>query len=343
MPMAAKRTNEATIDIIVPVYNRATIVRRTLDTIAAQSYRRFRLVLVDNNSTDDSLHVLETFRQEHSELDIDIVQCTTPGAAAARNAGFRASNSEWVMFFDSDDIMDTDLVESYMSRIDAVGGNADIVVTRVDVQNLDGSHREYPYYESNLIVQHLFHASLATLRYIVRRSTFERAGAWNEAMLCWDDWELGFRILLLHPRTAYMGDRVRVHVISTAESITGTEFASRHGLWERAIDAAEALLRAENAPIHSTVNEAQAYHTDGKPTISQKKIGRLLRFLEFRRIALAAEYLRENRPDIATPLYKSTMNRCRRHAVMRWLYPIGYHYIARGGRGFSHIVKLLVR
>ncbi len=331
------------IDIIVPVYNRAKIVKPTLQAIAAQSFKDYALVLVDNNSTDDTLQVLEAFKQEHSDIDVTIVQCATPGAAAARNVGFKASQSEWVMFFDSDDLMDTDLVESYMSRIDAVGGEADLVVTRVDVHNLDGSHREYPYYESNLLVQHLFHASLATLRFIVRRDFFERAGAWNEAMLCWDDWELGFRLLLQQPRIVYMGDRVRVHVISTADSITGTEFSSRCGLWERAIDAAEALLRAENAPIHSTVNEAQAYHTDGKQTISQKKIGRLLRFLEFRRIALAAEYRREHRNDLARPLYSATMSRCRHHMVMSWLYPLCYRYIARGGRGISHIVKHLVR
>ena len=160
------------IDIIVPVYNRAKIVQPTLQAIAAQSFKDYRLVLVDNNSTDDTLQVLETFRQEHSDIDVTIVQCPTPGAAAARNAGFWASDSEWVMFFDSDDLMDSDLVESYMQRIDAVEGAADLVVTRVDVVNLDGSHREYPYYESNLLVHHLFHASLATQRYIVRRRLF---------------------------------------------------------------------------------------------------------------------------------------------------------------------------
>lgn len=315
------------IDIIVPVYNRAKIVQPTLQAIAAQSFKDYRLVLVDNNSTDDTLQVLETFRQEHSDIDVTIVQCPTPGAAAARNAGFRASDSEWVMFFDSDDLMDSDLVESYMQRIDAVGGAADLVVTRVDVVNLDGSHREYPYYESNLLVHHLFHASLATLRYIVRRRFFERAGAWNEAMLCWDDWELGFRLLLQHPRIAYMGDRVRVHVVSTADSITGTEFSSRCGLWERAIDAAEAILRS-----HKDYNEQDAKHCE-----------RLLRQLEFRRIALAAEYRREHRLDLALPLYRATMSRCRSHAVMCWLYPLCYRYIARGGRGISHLVKLLVK
>lgn len=314
------------IDIIVPVYNRAKIVQPTLQAIAAQSFKDYRLVLVDNNSTDDTLQVLEAFKQEHSDIDVTIVQCATPGAAAARNAGFRASGSEWVMFFDSDDLMDTDLVESYMQRIDAVEGAADLVVTRVDVVNLDGSHREYPYYESNLLVQHLFHASLATLRFIVRRDFFERAGEWNEAMLCWDDWELGFRLLLQQPRIVYMGDRVRVHVISTADSITGTEFSSRCGLWERAIDAAEALLRS-----HNDCNEQDA-----------KQCERLLRLLEFRRIALAAEYRRENRNDLAQPLYRDTMSRCCHHVVMSWLYPLCYRYIAGGGRGISHIVKHLV-
>ena len=292
----------------------------TLQAIASQSFKDYTLVLVDNNSTDNSLQVLEAFRQEHSEMQIIIVQCASPGATAARNAGFRASRSEWVMFFDSDDIMDPDLVQSYMSCIDAAGGNADLVVTRVEVKLLNGSHREYPYYEGNLLVHHLFHASLATQRFIARRSLIERAGAWNPALPCWNDWEFGFRLLLLQPRTIYMGDRVRVHVIATADSITGTGFAAKHGKWELAIDAVESLLRASREPMRST----------------------LLKWLDFRRIALAAEYRRERRPDLAQPLYLSTMSRCRRHPMMRWLYPLCYHYIARGGRGISHLVKRLV-
>lgn len=316
-------SHNTSISIVVPVHNRASIMLPTLQSIVAQTYRPLHLVLVDNNSSDGSLSALLRFRQEHEGegLEITVLSESKPGATAARNAGFRAGESEWVMFFDSDDLMDPDLVESYMSRIEAVDDAADLVVTRVDVKMLNGNVREYPYYEDNLLVHHLFHASLATQRFIARRSLIERAGGWNEALPCWNDWEFGFRLLMQHPRIAFVGDRVRVHVIATAESITGTSFTAKHGKWEQSVNAVETLLQASGEPMRAT----------------------LLKWLDFRRIALAAEYCRERRPDLARPLYQATMSHCRRHLVMSWLYPLCYHYIACGGRGISHLVKHLVR
>ena len=50
------------ITIIIPVYNRAKIVGKTLQSVVAQSYRPLNLILVDNNSSDDSLQVLRNFK-----------------------------------------------------------------------------------------------------------------------------------------------------------------------------------------------------------------------------------------------------------------------------------------
>ena len=57
------------VSIIIPVYNRAGIVGRTLQSVAAQSYRPLELILVDNNSTDNTLEVLNGFKSRHESPD----------------------------------------------------------------------------------------------------------------------------------------------------------------------------------------------------------------------------------------------------------------------------------
>ena len=108
------------VSIVIPVYNRAAVVPVTLQSILAQTYRPLQVVLVDNYSTDNTLNVLQQFKEDHEREDLKVVVTREEHrtAGAARNHGFEHATGEWVMFFDSDDIMEQDLVSSYVSLIE---------------------------------------------------------------------------------------------------------------------------------------------------------------------------------------------------------------------------------
>ena len=76
---------QALISIIIPVFNRAGIVGRTLDSIAAQTLRPLNIILVDNNSSDNTLEVLTQWGKDNSTDDfkITILQEKKPGASIA--------------------------------------------------------------------------------------------------------------------------------------------------------------------------------------------------------------------------------------------------------------------
>ena len=107
------------VSIIIPVYNRAAVVPATLDSVLSQTHRPLQVVLVDNYSTDDTLQVLQDFKRDHEQEDFKVVVTREPHrtAGAARNNGFEQATGEWVLFFDSDDIMEEDLVASYVDVI----------------------------------------------------------------------------------------------------------------------------------------------------------------------------------------------------------------------------------
>ena len=93
------------VSVIVPVYNRGTMVEATLLNLLSTSHRPIELVLVDDGSTDDSLKVLQQFKAEHEseEFSVKIVSQENKGGSAARNTGLRNSTGSYVQFLDSDD------------------------------------------------------------------------------------------------------------------------------------------------------------------------------------------------------------------------------------------------
>lgn len=323
------------VTIIIPVYNRASIVQATLDSVLAQTYRPLQVVLVDNDSTDDTLQVLETFKKEHPGDGFNVVITNEKyhTAGAARNRGFELATGEWVLFFDSDDLMDEDLVASYVKIIEKAKKNGralDLISARSKLIFPDGSKRSAPFHKRDLFACHLLHGQLATQRYAVRREFFADTDGWNINLPGWNDWELGLRLLLARPHVAYLGGRSHITINHNGDdSITGTEFHSRQGQWEHVIDIMKNEVRCSQLK-------------------SQYKL-RYERLLEYRRMVLAAQYELEGRSDLSKPLcrqaYKALGDSYHNNRKWRWFVaPVTRRLFARiatGKRGSARIARLL--
>ena len=323
------------VSIIIPVYNRANVVKATLESVVAQSYRPLQVVLVDNDSTDDTLQVLETFKKEHPGEGFNVV-ITREGhhtAGAARNRGFEEATGEWVLFFDSDDLMEEGLVESYVKVIEKAkkkGRQLDLISAKSKLVFPDGSQRQAPFHKRDLFAQHILHSQLATQRYSVRREFFANTDGWNINLPGWNDWELGLRLLLAKPHVAYMGGQSQVIINHNGEdSITGTEFHSRQGQWEYVIDIMKNEVRCSQL----------------KPA-SKRRYERLL---EYRRLVLAAQYEREGCNDLSKPLCRQAYQALRETYGnnRRWRWLVGpvtkrlFARIAAGKRGSARIARIL--
>lgn len=273
-----------TISIVIPVYNRAHIVGRTLQSVLAQSYRPLEVVLVDNDSTDNSLAVIQQFAQENNSKDfkVKVVTESHHTAGAARNRGAQEASGEWIMFFDSDDEMPANLVKGYINTINEVNGEADLISTGAVLHFTDGSERQLPFHTSDILAVQVLHSQFATQRYAVRSEFFHKCGEWNINLPVWNDWELGMRMLLVGARVAYLEGMNVVVNHSGEASITGNDFGSKAGQWENVMNVVEAELSASSHP----------------------EATRLKRLLNFKRITLAAQYKREGLETQATALYQ---------------------------------------
>lgn len=192
------------LSVIVPVRDRAGVVRDTLDSIAGQIYRAFELIVVDNGSSDGTPAVLEAWKNENAGgLSVRIESCGTPGAAAARNYGLALATAPWVMFFDSDDIMLPGHLKSVAEAI-AAHPEADIIGWDV-VMERGGKRRTGAFYGRSMIRHNLFDGAMATQRWAARTGLVRAVGGWDEAVGYWDDIELGARLLARTDRICYTG------------------------------------------------------------------------------------------------------------------------------------------
>jgi glycosyltransferase involved in cell wall biosynthesis len=99
--------------IIVPVHNRAHLIRDCVDSILAQRLHDFEIILVDNNSTDDLDRVLAPY----TDPRLNVIRCTTPGPAAARMSGVAISRGRYLSFIDSDDVWREDVLEEVAAAL----------------------------------------------------------------------------------------------------------------------------------------------------------------------------------------------------------------------------------
>ena len=91
------------IAVIIPCYNHADVLRRTLDALAAQTLLPSEVVVVEDGSAEPSKDIVEAFRLSHPILPIEYVAFeTNRGAPAARNEGARRTIAPFLLFLDAD-------------------------------------------------------------------------------------------------------------------------------------------------------------------------------------------------------------------------------------------------
>lgn len=103
------------ISVIVPVYNVEKYLRDCIDSIINQKYQEIEIILVDDGSTDNSGNICDELEKEDSR--IKVIHKVNEGLGLARNSGLKVAKGEYVVFIDSDDIVEETLVQDLYDGI----------------------------------------------------------------------------------------------------------------------------------------------------------------------------------------------------------------------------------
>ena len=111
------------VSIIVPIYNIEGYIRECIDSILAQTYSDFELILVDDGSPDNCGRICDEYAEK--DVRIKVIHKENGGLTSARNAGLSVAKGDWIMHVDGDDWIEPDMIESLIEAANAT--EADLV------------------------------------------------------------------------------------------------------------------------------------------------------------------------------------------------------------------------
>ena len=116
------------ISIILPTYNRANLIEKSIESVLNQTYQNFELIIIDDGSTDNTEEIIQSIDDDRIRY---IKYETNKGATYARNLGIKEATGDYISFQDSDDIyLETKLEEQYNNLIT---NESDMDFCKVDI------------------------------------------------------------------------------------------------------------------------------------------------------------------------------------------------------------------
>ena len=309
--MGMETAASSIITVVIPAYNRAGVVSRTLSCIEAQTTRRFSLILVDNNSTDATMAVMQRWADSHRDIPTMVLSEHRRGAAAARNRGLAAVTTPWVMFFDSDDTMQPQHIQRVIDAIDSLGEDYDIMGWDLRYHYPGGTDRLYKFYTRDVQYNCLMHGSMSSQRYCARTELIRRVGCWAEEVGVWDDIELGARLLQATSRIYKIKGTPTADVYVGADSLTIGESPDNISRIDDALVRMEQTLGADRA-----------------------------HWIQLKRMILAGVGARKHSP--AAYRLRDDVLRHTPRAYHRCLLRIAFRYTSCGGRGIARLLRPLM-
>lgn len=126
------------ITVILPVYNVAPYLRKTLDSVLAQTYPDLEILLIDDGSTDESAKICDDYASTNKNLHV--IHKNNGGVSSARNLGIVKAKGEYITFIDSDDIVEPDMIEQMYNN--AITYKVPLSCCRMDVVEINGKSRK---------------------------------------------------------------------------------------------------------------------------------------------------------------------------------------------------------
>ena len=197
-----KRRKDPLVSIIIPTYNRGWILKEAINSVLAQDFTDFELIVVDDGSTDKTQDILNTYNE-----DIRALRQNNQGVSAARNAGIASALGRFIAFLDSDDLW---LPKKLSTQIDFFKSNRDALICQTDEIWIRNGVRVNPKKRHKKFSGDLFKRSLSLClispsAVMIKRSLFEEVGVFDETLPACEDYDLWLRISCRYP----------VHLIKT--------------------------------------------------------------------------------------------------------------------------------
>jgi glycosyltransferase involved in cell wall biosynthesis len=190
------------ISVIIPCYNCAEFIERAVSSVLQQTLKEYEIILVDNNSTDNTFSKLIDLKKSNPQI-ITVLSEPTKGAPAARNKGLVEAKGEYIQFLDADDELKPLKLESQYSMAELVG--ADVVIgNHVLIYSINNKIKTHTKYADPKPWEGLITSNLGiTSSNLWRKETLIKVNGWDTLKTSSQEYDLLFRLLKNGAHFAY--------------------------------------------------------------------------------------------------------------------------------------------
>lgn len=244
------------ISIVIPLYNAARWVLETLQSVHAQTFTQWEIVVVDDGSTDDGPALVQA--EAMREARIRFFQQANAGPAVARHFGAQQARGEWLMFLDADDLVPPERLAKDLAAA-RQNPHAQVIAGSVEWFSMDGkvAHQGLLAADAELNRwRHQFHAVFNFAALLVRREAYQACGGFNpdRSVFYAEDYDYTLRLLEISEFAQVTGISLRVRKHESNRSTLAERTVIEHTLevirrtWQRygvelTVEQAERLFR----------------------------------------------------------------------------------------------------
>lgn len=178
------------VSVIIPCYNQAQYLPKSVESVLAQTFRDFEIIIVDDGSPDNTVQVAEELIAKHTDARIRLIRKANGGIASARNFGISASKGHYLLPLDADDQLMPNFLEKALEQMSLNDG---IAIAFTDIQHFGARtdvYRSGPYsLDVELVDNRIPSCSL------FKKEMFEALGGYDESFRSYEDWDFWIRAL----------------------------------------------------------------------------------------------------------------------------------------------------
>ena len=191
-----KKGEKPEVSVIIPTYNRGWIIEEALDSVFAQNFKDFELIVVDDGSTDNTRNILKSYPHE-----IRVIHQQNMGVSAARNQGIASASGKFIAFLDSDDLW---LPKKLTTQVKFFSASPDAMICQTEEMWVRNNVRVNPKERHKKPSGMIFEPSLALClvspsAVMMRRRLFDEVGLFDEELPACEDYDLWLRVSCRYP------------------------------------------------------------------------------------------------------------------------------------------------
>ncbi|MCP4350154.1 MAG: glycosyltransferase [Desulfobacterales bacterium] len=191
-----KKNDNPLVSVIIPTYNRARMLKQAVDSVLAQDFADFELIVVDDGSDDNTQEILDEYQDE-----IIVIQQENKGVSAARNKGIVSASGRFTAFLDSDDLW---MPKKLSAQVSFFHSNPDALICQTEEIWIRNNVRVNPKKKHKKLSGMIFEPSLylclvSPSAVMIKRSLFDEVGVFDENLPACEDYDLWLRISCKYP------------------------------------------------------------------------------------------------------------------------------------------------